>query len=81
MTEEQVKQIIEDVLNVRIRHDRETLFDMGADGVDLLEIEVELQQKFEVEIKFESLTEYMTVSDVIRLVKEAKENEYAKVVY
>lgn len=71
--EEQVKQVLEEVLNVRIRHDGETLFDMGADGVDLLEIEVELQHKFEIEIKFETLTEDMTVRDVVRMVRHKVE--------
>ena len=71
--EEQVKQIIEDVLNVKVRHKGETLFDMGADGVDLLEIEIELQHKFDIEIEFETLTEDITVRDVVRMVRRKVE--------
>lgn len=68
--EEQIKRVIEEQLHVKIRHDGETLFDMGADGVDLIELERELEGRFHIRIKFETLTEETTVRDIIRLVKK-----------
>ena len=69
MDVEQVKQILEDVLNVKVRHKGETLFDMGADSLDLIEIANELEDKFEIKIKDEELSNELTVRDVVRMVK------------
>lgn len=71
--EEQVKQILEDKLHVKIRHDGEELFDMGADGLDLIEIANELEDKFKIKIKDEEIFYAFTVRDVIRMVRHKVE--------
>lgn len=71
--EEQVKQILEEKLHVRIRHDGEELFDMGADSLDLIEIADELEDKFEIKIENEELSTSLTVRDVTRMVKSKVE--------
>ena len=71
--EEQVKQILEEKLHVKIRHDGEELFDMGADSLDLIEIADELEEKFEIKIKDEELSTELTVRDVIRMVRHKVE--------
>ena len=71
--EEQVKQIIEEQLHVKIRYDGEELFDMGCDGVDIIEIANELEEKFEIKIKNEELSTELTVRDVVRMVRHKVE--------
>ena len=71
--EEQVKNIIEEQLHVKIRYDGEGLFDMGCHGVDLIEIANELEEKFEIKIKDEELSNELTVRDVIRMVRRKVE--------
>lgn len=71
--EEQVKNIIEEQLHVKIRYDGEELFDMGCDGIDLIEIANELEEKFEIKIKDEELSNELTVRDLIRMVRHKVE--------
>lgn len=71
--EEQVKQILEEKLHVKIRTDGEELFDMGADSLDLIEIANELEDTFEIKIKDEELSNELTVRDVVRMVRHKVE--------
>ena len=68
--EEQIKRVIEERLHVKIRHDSETLFDMGADSLDIIELADKLEEVFGIKIKDEDLSTDLTVGDVIKFVKE-----------
>ena len=73
--EEQANQIIEEQLHVKVRGDYEELSDMGCDSLDLIELADKLEEEFEIKIGDDDLSNTQTVRDVIRLVKETKENE------
>lgn len=66
--EEQIKLIIEDKLHVKIRHNGETLSDMCADELDIIEIANEFEDMFDIKINNEELSEELTVREVVRLV-------------
>ena len=70
--EEQVKQILEEQLHVKVRGDYEELSDMGCDSLDLIELVDKLEEEFEIKIGDDDLSNTQTVRDVIRLVKEAR---------
>lgn len=71
--EERAKLIVEEQLHVKIRTDGEKLFDMGADSFDLIEIANELEDKFEIKIENEELSNELTVRDVVRMVRRKVE--------
>lgn len=73
--EEQIKRIIEDKLHVKIRHNGETLFDMGADSLDVIELINEFEDTFDIHLLDTDIVSDMTVRDVISLVKEARKHE------
>ena len=68
--EEQVKQIIEEQLHVKVRGNYEELSDMGADSLDIIELADKLEEAFGIKIKDEDLSTDLTVGDVIKFVKE-----------
>lgn len=71
--EEQVKQIIEEQLHVKVRGDYEELSDMGCDSLDLIELADKLEEEFEIKISDDDLSNTQTVRDVIRLVRSKVE--------
>lgn len=68
--EETVKQIIEEQLHVKIRHDGETLEDMCADSLDMVELANVLEETFGVIINDSDLKLDLSVRDIIHLVKK-----------
>ncbi len=73
---EQIKEIIEDKLNVEgVEITPETRFkeDLEADSLDLFELVMGLEDEFGVEIPSEDLEKILTVGDVIAYV-ESKQN-------
>lgn len=68
--EEQIKQIIEEQLHVKIHGDYERLTELGADSLDLLELSMNLEEKFEIKIDDDIINTDFTVRDVIEIVKK-----------
>ena len=68
--EEQIKRVIEEQLHVKIRHDGETLEDMCADSLDMVELANTLEETFGAAIDDKDLKLDLTVRDIIRLVKK-----------
>ncbi len=72
---EQIKEIIEDKLNVEgVEITLETRFkeDLDADSLDLFELVMGLEDEFGVEIPSEDLEKILTVGDVIAYVESKK---------
>ena len=71
--EEEVVQIISDQLGVekeQITLDTSFINDLGADSLDTVELVMEFEQKFDMEIPEEEAGKIQTVGDVIRYIKE-----------
>ena len=71
--EEEVVQIISEQLGVekdQITLETSFINDLGADSLDTVELVMEFEQKFDMEIPDEEAEKIQTVGDVIRYVKE-----------
>ena len=69
---EKLKNIIAEVLNVdadEITMDTTFVDDLGADSLDLFELVMALEEKYEVEIPSEELAELTTVGAVMEYLK------------
>jgi len=73
-TTEQVKKVIAEALSIDIEiNDSDTLDDLGADSLDGIEIVMDLEERFDVEITDEDVTDATTVHDFIVVVENALE--------
>jgi acyl carrier protein len=74
-TFEQVQQIVVDQLGVDpdLVHDGADLVqDLGADSLDVVQIVLDAEDKFNIEIPDETASEVTTVSDLVALVDKTK---------
>lgn len=70
---ENLKEIIEEQLNVEKSEITEsTTFkdDLGADSLDLFELVMTIEEKYEIEIPSEDLNNIVSVGDVINYLKD-----------
>ena len=70
---EEMREIIADQLNCDAETiTEETSFkdDLGADSLDLFELVMDLEEKYEIEIPSEELAELTTVGSVMNYLKE-----------
>ncbi|QHQ59522.1 acyl carrier protein [Anaerocolumna sedimenticola] len=70
---ENLKEIIAEQLNVdesEITESASFKDDLGADSLDLFELVMALEEKFDVEIPSEDLNNIVTVEDVMNYLKE-----------
>lgn len=73
MLEEKIKEILIDNLGLdeeMITLDANLVDDFGADSLDLVEIQLILQEEFDISIKDEEMEAAGTVKDLIKLIKE-----------
>lgn len=71
--EEQVAQIISEQLGVekgQITMETSFINDLGADSLDQVELVMEFEQKFDMEIPDEEAEKIQTVGDAVRYIKE-----------
>jgi acyl carrier protein len=71
--EEQVAQIISEQLGVeknQITLETSFINDLGADSLDQVELVMEFEQKFDMEIPDEQAEKIQTVGDAVRYIKE-----------
>ena len=71
--EEQVAQIISEQLGVeknQIAMETSFINDLGADSLDQVELVMEFEQKFDMEIPDEQAEKIQTVGDAVRYIKE-----------
>ena len=72
---EEMKELIAEGLNIdesRITEEASFKEDLGADSLDLFELVMSLEDKYDVEIPSEELEKLLTVGDVIRYIEEHK---------
>ena len=70
---EEMREIIADQLNCdaeTITEDTSFKDDLGADSLDLFELVMALEEKYEIEIPAEELAEMTTVGSVMNYLKE-----------
>ena len=70
---EEMREIIADQLNCdaeKITEDTSFKDDLGADSLDLFELVMALEEKYEIEIPSEELAELTTVGSVMNYLKE-----------
>lgn len=70
---EEMKEIIAEQLNCdedMITEETSFKDDLGADSLDLFELVMSLEEKYEIEIPSEELTELTTVGSVMEYLKE-----------
>lgn len=72
---EEMKELIAEGLNIdesRITKEASFKDDLGADSLDLFELVMSLEDKYDVEIPSEELEKLFTVGDVIKYIEEHK---------
>lgn len=75
---ERVKKIIEEQLMVdgdEITEDAAFVDDLGADSLDTVEMIMELEDEFDIEIPDEDIERIVTVGDAIEYIKRRVEGE------
>ena len=72
---EEMKELIAEGLNIdesRITKEASFKDDLGADSLDLFELVMSLEDKYDVEIPSEEFEKLLTVGDVIKYIEEHK---------
>ncbi len=75
-TEEQVRDIICEKLSVKpdqVSPETSFVNDIGADSLDLVELIMELEDKFDMQIPDEEAEKILTVGDAIKYIEEHQE--------
>lgn len=68
-----LKEIIAEQLNVAVgelKEETEFINDLGADSLDLFELAMAMEEKFEIEIPSEDLAEIISVGDAAKYVEK-----------
>ena len=72
---EEMKDLLAEGLNIdesKITEESSFKDDLGADSLDLFELVMSLEDKYDVEIPSEELEKLLTVGDVIKYIEEHK---------
>ena len=72
---EEMKELIAEGLNIdesKITEESSFKDDLGADSLDLFELVMSLEDKYDVEIPSEELEKLLTVGDVMKYIEEHK---------
>jgi len=72
---DEVKEVIKEQLNVsdeEIKPEAKFVEDLGADSLDVVEMIMALEEKFEIEIPDSEAEKIQTVQDVIDYIEKAK---------
>ncbi len=73
---EKIKGIVAEILDLEaseINEDAKIIDDLGADSIAVMEIVMELEEEFDVEVPTEDILNLLTVADIITYV-EAKQS-------
>lgn len=68
-----LKEIIAEQLNVAVgelKEETEFINDLGADSLDLFELAMAMEEKFEIEIPSEDLAEIISVGDAAKYIEK-----------
>jgi len=72
---DEVKEVVVEQLNVspdEVKEDSKFSADLGADSLDVVELVMSLEEKFEIEIPDEEAENIATVADAIKFIENAK---------
>jgi len=72
---DEVKEVVAEQLGVNIdeiKEDSKFVEDLGADSLDVVELVMALEEKFDIEIPDESAEGIATVADAVKFIEEAK---------
>jgi acyl carrier protein len=72
---DEVKEVVVEQLNVspdEVKEDSKFADDLGADSLDVVELVMSLEEKFDIEIPDEEAEGIATVSDAIKFIENAK---------
>ena len=72
---DEVKEVIVEQLNVNedeVKLESNFVEDLGADSLDVVELVMALEEKFEIEIPDEAAEKISTVKDVVDYIEKAK---------
>ena len=72
---DEVKEVIVEQLNVspdEVKLESDFVEDLGADSLDVVEIVMALEEKFEIEIPDDEAEKIKTVKDVVDYIEKAK---------
>jgi acyl carrier protein len=72
---DEVKEVVVEQLNVspdEVKEDSKFADDLGADSLDVVELVMSLEEKFDIEIPDEEAEKIATVSDAIKFIENAK---------
>ncbi len=72
---DEVKDVVVEQLNVspdEVKEDSKFADDLGADSLDVVELVMSLEEKFDIEIPDEEAEKIATVADAIKFIENAK---------
>jgi len=72
---DEVKEVVVEQLGLDIdviKEDSKFVEDLGADSLDVVELVMALEEKFDIEIPDESAEGITTVTDAVKFIEEAK---------
>jgi acyl carrier protein len=72
---DEVKEVVAEQLGVNIdeiKEESKFAEDLGADSLDVVELVMALEEKFDIEIPDEAAEKIATVADAVKFIEEAK---------
>jgi acyl carrier protein len=72
---DEVKEVVVEQLNVspdEVKEDSKFADDLGADSLDVVELVMSLEEKFDIEIPDEEAEKIATVADAVAFIENAK---------
>jgi acyl carrier protein len=72
---DEVKEVVVEQLNVspdEVKEDSKFADDLGADSLDVVELVMSLEEKFDIEIPDDEAENIETVADAIKFIENAK---------
>ncbi len=72
---DEVKEVVVEQLNVNpdeVKEDSKFVDDLGADSLDIVELVMAIEEKFEIEIPDSEAEKVATVSDVVKYIEANK---------
>ncbi|WP_456432942.1 acyl carrier protein [Nitratifractor sp.] len=72
---DEVKEVVVEQLNVspdEVKEDSKFVEDLGADSLDVVELVMALEEKFDIEIPDEAAEKIATVGDAVKYIEEHK---------
>jgi acyl carrier protein len=70
---DEVKEVVVEQLNVspdEVKEDSKFVEDLGADSLDVVELVMALEEKFDIEIPDEEAEKIATVADAVKFIEE-----------